>query len=145
MQLPKPCVTSYERIILYKIGADIIKLFAVLRQCKLVGLSLSVTSTLVYYLQARMKPTRVEIGLHAMGRVLRTFSTNIRLVWKWLNRTNRLAYYASNFFNFIKSFIIQVRYLQNSLWYPTITIGEGNPCWRERISTVDLLVLTSSD
>jgi hypothetical protein len=82
MQLPKPCVTSYERIILYKIGSYIIELFLILRQSKLVGLSLSVTSTLVYYLQARIKPTRVEIGLHTMGRLLRAFSANIRLGWK---------------------------------------------------------------
>ncbi len=57
-------------------------------------LSLSVTFTLVYYLQGSLEPTWVKtsVGLNSKGRNL-AFSTNISKSWKRLILTNTPTYY----------------------------------------------------
>jgi hypothetical protein len=59
---------------------------------KLECLSLSFTSTLVLYLQAKLEVAKVEP--HSNGSLL-VLSTNIRLGCKWLAVTNSLAYYVT--------------------------------------------------
>ncbi len=52
------------------------------------------TFTLVFYLQARLEPTRMELltGLQAHSKLL-ALPKNIRLEWKWMKVANTLAYY----------------------------------------------------
>jgi len=65
-------------------------------------LRLSVNSTLVYCLQARLLPTRV--GLKGYAPAL---PSNIRLGWKWLRVTSTLAYYVAELITAVKSIVEQ--------------------------------------
>ncbi len=69
---------------------------------------MSVTSTLAWYLKARLEHTRVEActGLSSSGRLL-AVPTNIRLGQNWLPVANTLAYYDASKIMVVKSFIVQ--------------------------------------
>ncbi len=70
-------------------------------------LPLPITSTLVYYLEARLDHAGVEphTGVCTNSRLL-VLPTNIRPGWKWPEVTNTLAYYNTATITAVKSWIV---------------------------------------
>jgi hypothetical protein len=84
------------------------------------GLPNHITSTLVYYFQARPEPTRVEslMGLYSNGMIL-ALPTSIRLGQTWIEVTNTQAYHDKATITAIKSFIQGQRgRIHNTLFSP---------------------------